>query len=155
MIYWVLARFGPRALTEIQGLGRKTGKRNFPGTFGGKIRPPPKFIHNIAQLFYICVLADHTPKGRKSQNTGLLGPFGLGQPLGTWRNSGPKTEKYNFPELGALLAFRKKIRPPQKILPKGAQLFYILCFGRTDGQGRLIAKYGGFGHFWPRAAPWH
>ena len=33
------------------------------------------------QLSYLCVLTDWTPEGGKSQNTGVLGPFGLGQPL--------------------------------------------------------------------------
>ena len=73
----------------------KNGKPRFPGargTFGGKIRLPQKFLPEIAQLFLRQVLADWTPRGGKSQNTGFLGPFGLGQPLGTYRNYRPKTE---------------------------------------------------------------
>ena len=50
---------------------------------GGEIRPPKKFLPDVAQLFYVLfpVLADWTPRGGKSRNTGLLGDFGLGQPL--------------------------------------------------------------------------
>ena len=40
-----------------------------------------------------------------------------------------------------------EIRPPQKLLPRIAQLFYGFCFGRLDPQGREIAKYWGLGHF--------
>ena len=32
------------------------------------------------------------------------------------------------------------------------QLFYILCFGQPDPQGRVIVKYGDFRPFWPRTA---
>ena len=49
----------------------------------------------------------------------------------------------------------EKMRPPQRFLPRMAQLFYSLRFGRPDPQGREIAKYCVFRAFWPRAAPWH
>ena len=61
-----------------------------------------------------------------------------------------KNGKTQFP--GARGTFGGKIRPPQKFLPEIAQLFCSLCFDRTAPQGREIAKYGGFRHFWPSAA---
>ena len=48
-----------------------------------------------------------------------------------------------------------KNRPPQKFLPKSAQLFYTLRFDRSDPREREIAKYWVVRSFWPRAAPWH
>ena len=142
MIYWVLARSRPRALREIQDPGQKQKNCNFPelgALLGGKSVCPKSFSVKLRNFFRSCVFADRTPRGGKSPNTGFLDPFGLGQPLGTWRNSGPKTEKRSFPELGALL--EKKICPPQKFLPEVAHLFYILRFGRVDPHGREIAKY--------------
>ena len=35
----------------------------------------------MRKFFTLCVLAERTPTGGKSQNTGVLGTFGLGQPL--------------------------------------------------------------------------
>ena len=51
-----------------------------------------------------------------------------------------KNRKTQFP--GARGTFGEKICPPQKFTPDILQLFYILRFGRTDPQGREIAKYG-------------
>ena len=51
----------------------------------------------VRNFFTFHVLTDQAPRGGKSQNTGGLGPFGLGQPLGTYRISGPKIEKMQFP----------------------------------------------------------
>ena len=79
---------------------------NFPvlgalfGGNSGRRTPdaPQTFLPESAQLFYIFyVLADRTPTGGKSKNAGLVGPFGLGQPFGTWRNSGRKREKRKRP----------------------------------------------------------
>ena len=61
-----------------------------------------------------------------------------------------KNGKTRFP--GARATFGKKLRPAQKFLPKNAQLFYILRFGRPNPQWRPIAKYGFSGPFWPREA---
>ena len=108
------------------------------GTFGGKIRLPQKFLPEIAQLFYILRFGRPDPQGREITKYGFSGPF--------WPRAAPwHLEKFRAKN-------RKKIRPPHKFIPKSAQQFYILCFGRTDPQGREIAKYGGFRHFWPRAA---
>ena len=43
-----------------------------------------------------CVLADWTPTGGKSQNPGLLGPFGLGQPLPLKEIAGRKQKNTNI-----------------------------------------------------------
>ena len=75
-------------------------KMQFPGAlFRGGIRPPQKFL-KLRNFVTISVVADRTPRGGKSRNTGYwvlgtLGHFGLGQALGlgTWRNSGRKTGK--------------------------------------------------------------
>ena len=53
---------------------------------------------------------------------------------------------------GARGTFEEKIRPPQKFLPRIAELFYILGFGRPDPEGREIAEYWFFGPFWPKVA---
>ena len=112
---------GPRAaLGTSEKFRAGNRKMQFPGargTFEEKIRPPQKFLPVIAQLFYIL--------GEKSKNTGFLGPFGLGQPLGTKRNSGPKTEKRDFPELGALSG-EKFVRP--KISPQNCATFLHFVF---------------------------
>ena len=53
---------------------------------------------------------------------------------------------------GARGTFGGEIRTPQSFLPKSAQLFYILCFGRSDPHRQEIVKYGVFRPFWPRTA---
>ena len=67
-----------------------------------------------------------------------------------WAGSGRKTEKHNFPVLGALLGGQSG--RPKSLSPEMSQLFYILCFGRPDPQRREIAMYWGFRPFWPRTA---
>ena len=64
--------------------GAENRKTQFPGaegTFGVKVRPLQKNLPELRSFFTFCVLAERTPTGRKSKNTGFLGPFGLGQPL--------------------------------------------------------------------------
>ena len=75
--------------------------------------------------------------------------------MGTQRNSGPgpKSEKRNFTELGALLG-KKSVRP-KSFSRKLCNFLYILRFHRPEPQGWEIAKYWGFRPFWPGAAPWH
>ena len=133
---WDLEKFRARAgNTETQ----------FPaarGTFGREIRLPAKFHPEILHFFTFYVLADCTPTGRKSRNNGFLFYFGL------WHlNSGRKKEKLNFPVLGALLV--GKSGRPKSFSPKLRNFYF---FGRPDPQGREIAKYWGFGPFWPRTA---
>ena len=130
----------------------KTEKHNFlelGGILQRKSVRPKRFSQKV-QLFYILRFGRPDPQGQEIAKYGFFRPVWPRAALGTERNSGPKTEKCNFPELGAL--FWGEIHPPQKFLPKSAQLFYILCFRRPDPHRRQIAKYGGFGHFWPRAA---
>ena len=122
------------AFREIPG--RKQRNTQFPrawGTFGEKTCLPQKFLPEIAQFFYICVLADRTPRGGKSQNRGFLGPFGLGQPLGTQRNCGPKPEKRNFPELGAHLG-ENPVRP-KSFSPQLCNFFTFCVFADRTPMG--------------------
>ena len=88
----------------------------------------------VPNFFTFCVLTYRTPRGGKSQNTGFSGPFGLGQPLG--RNSGPKTEKHDFPELGALLG-GKTVRPIS--FSQQLRNFFTFCVltDQTPGDGKL------------------
>ena len=137
-----------------QSPGHKTEKRDFPGLgalFGGETGRPKSFSRKSRYIFTFCVLTDRTLRGGKSQNTWFSGPFGLGQPLGTKRNSGPKTEKRDFPELGALLG--GETGRPKSFSRKLRNFF---TFGvLTDPQRREIAKYLVFRPFWPGAAPGH
>ena len=88
------------------------------------------------------------PQGREIAKYWFLRPF--------WPRTAPwhlnkfpvENRKTQFP--GARGTFGNKIHSPQKFLPKIAQLFWILCFGRP--QWRKIAKYWSFRPFWPRAA---
>ena len=108
----ILGHFGLWHLMKSRARAENGKKRNFPAL------GIPKSKNNVTTLtrivvcnfFTLCVSTDRTPRGGKSENIGFLGPFGLGQPLGTEGNSGPKTEKCNFPELGALLG-GKSVRP--------------------------------------------
>ena len=70
--------------------------------------------------------------------------------IGSERNSGWKTEKHKLPSPRG--TFGEKHAAGRKFLPKISQLFYIFRFGRPDRHGREIAKYRGFGPFWPRTA---
>ena len=45
---------------------------------------------------------------------------------------------------GARSTFGENIRPPQKYLPEIAQLFYTVCFGRPEPQGKENRKILGF-----------
>ena len=81
-----LGHFGlgrPLALREIPGLGRKRRNAIYGarGTFGETIPPPQIFSPNVRNFLTFYVLADRTPMGGKSRNTGFLGHFGLGRPL--------------------------------------------------------------------------
>ena len=106
------------------------------------------FRNFLGNNFYF----DRTPRWSQKVIYWISGPFWA---TGTQRNSGPgaRNRKTQFP--GARGTFGVGIRPPQKILPEIAQLFYILRFGRLDPQGREIAKCWFFRPFWPRSAPWH
>ena len=109
------------------GPGPKSEKHNFPelgALLGKKSVCPRNFSLKLCNFFTFCVLAHRTPRGGKSQNTGFLGHFGLGQPLGTYRNSGPKTEKCNILELGAFLE-KKSVRP--KSFSQKLRNFFAFC----------------------------
>ena len=66
------------------GAGPKTEKCNFLvlGALFGKTSGRPKsFSPKVRNFFTFYVFADGSPTGEKSQNTGVLGHFGLGRPL--------------------------------------------------------------------------
>ena len=68
---------------RVQARNRKAQFPGARGTFGGESVRPKGFSSKLRNFFTSCLLADRTPTGGKSQITGFLGPFGLGQPLGT------------------------------------------------------------------------
>ena len=92
----------------------------------GNVRPPQQVLPKTAQLF-CCLRFGST--GGKSRNTGFSRPFWPG-PFGTWRNSGPKTEKRDFPELGGLLG-KKSVRP-KSFSPKSGQPETAAAKGKDD-----------------------
>ena len=140
MIYWVLARSRPRALGEIQDPGEKQ-KNTARGTFRKKSVCPKSFSLKLRNFSTLCVFANRTPRGGKSQNTGFLGPFGLGQPLGRAENG-----KTQF--AGARGTFGKKSVRPKSFSPK-LRNFFTFCAlaGRnpTGGKSQITAVLGTFG----------
>ena len=63
--------------------GRKRWS-NFPMLevlLGGESGRPKSFSPKLRKFFTLYVLADWTPRGGKSENTGVLGRFGTGQSL--------------------------------------------------------------------------
>ena len=136
------------ALREIPGQKHKNTISRTRGIFEGKNRHPQSFSQKARNFFTRCVSIDRTPRGGKSQNTGFLGPFGLGQPRGNKRNSGPgpKTEKHNFPELRALLG--DNFGCP-KIFSQKERNFLTFCVltNRTPkgGKSQSTGFFGPFG----------
>ena len=115
---------------------------------------PKSFSQKLRNFFIFCVLAVGTPNGGKSQNTGFLGPFGLGQRLALGEIPGEKNGKTRFP--GPRGTFGGEIPSAPKVSPKSCAMFlHFLRFRRPDPQGQEIAKYWSVGPFWPRADPWH
>ena len=112
---------------------------------GGKSVRPESFSPALRNFFIFCVLAEWTRTDGKTRNTGFLGPFGLGHPLGTLR-------KMQF--TGARGTVGKKNPSAPKFYPRSCATFYILRFGPSEPQGQEIAKYWVYRPFWPRAAPW-
>ena len=80
VIYW---GFGPfwAAGTQRNSENRKTQFRGLGALLGGKSVCRKKFSQKLRNFFTFCVVGQPDPQGRESQNTGLLGPFGPGQPL--------------------------------------------------------------------------
>ena len=71
VIYWGVLLFWTAGSYRNSGPGSKTENPFRPKSFFPKLR----------NFVTFCVLADRTPTSGKSQNTGFLGTFGLGQPL--------------------------------------------------------------------------
>ena len=130
-----LGHFGPGrpwALGEIQGPGRNRKKANprCKGSRNGKISYY-SIWDGCLQLFYTLRLGRPDPQGREIAKYGNFRPFWPRMALGTSRNlgAGPKTEKWNFPVLGALLG--KKSGRSKNFLPESAQLFLHFTFWPT------------------------
>ena len=75
--FW--ARFGPRALREIPGRVQKEKKRDFPALEVPRSKNKVTTLSRVVvrNFFTLSVLPDRTPRGGKSQNMGILGPFAL------------------------------------------------------------------------------
>ena len=74
--FWPRTAFG----TQINpGRGLKTKNHNFPALGSRSRKKISGMVVRNFLTFYI--LPDRTPTGGKSQNTGILGHFGLGRPL--------------------------------------------------------------------------
>ena len=149
---WPVLGHGNLEKLRTRAKNRKTQFPGARGTFGEKNRAPKSFSRKLRNFFTFCVLTDRTPRGGKSQNTVFLGPFGLGQSLGTSRNSGPKTEKHNFPELEALLG---KNPSAPKVYARNCTTFLHFVFWPSGPPRPGNCEILFFLAFWPRAAPWH
>ena len=81
----------------------------------------------VRNFFTLYVLANQTPTGGKSQNASLGRPLAL-------PGAGPKTEKCNFPVLGALLE-GKSGRPESCSLEvRNFFTFYVLADRTPTGE---------------------
>ena len=96
---WPILGRGHLEKLRARAENRKTQFPRARRTFGGEIRPLQKFLLEIAQLFYIMRFGRPHPQGREIAKYWFFKPFWPRAALGTWINSGPKTEKHNFPEL--------------------------------------------------------
>ena len=83
----------------------KNGKTRFPGARGPEIEK--NSYHAIRDgclhLFYVLRFDRPDPQGREIAKYRFFRPLWPRASLGTSGHSGPKMEKYNFMELGALL----------------------------------------------------
>ena len=88
--------FWPRAATwHLEKFRVPKRKPQFPrarGTFGGELRPPQKFLTEIAPFLKTLCFGRPDPHGQEIAKYGFSRPVCPRAALGTWRNSGPKTE---------------------------------------------------------------
>ena len=78
VIFWPV--LGRRPQARNSGTGPKTGKRKFPGARGPEIEEKKVTTLSgmvVRNFFTLCILPDVTPRGGKSQNTGILGHWPL------------------------------------------------------------------------------
>ena len=141
MIFWPVLGGGHLVKFRARAENRKTQFPGARGTFGEKNRPPQKFLPKSVQLFYILRFDRPDPQGQEIAKYWGFRPFGLGQPLGTSRNSGPKTKKRDFPELGALLG---KQPDTPKVLPEKRATFLHFAFRSIGPPGTGNRKILGF-----------
>ena len=126
--YWGFRTFWPRAaFATSRNSGRETDKHNF--------RPPKKFSPKIRFFFYSLRFGRPHPQGREIVKCWFLRPFWPRTAFGTWKNLGPgrKTEKRNFPVLGALLG--KQFSRPKKFPPTFRILTFIFHVLADPGAG--------------------
>ena len=92
--------FWPRtALGTSRNSGRKTEKRNFPvleALLREKYGRSKKFSPKFRNFFTVCALADRTPTGGQSRNTGFVGHFGLRHPWALGKIPGGKQKNTIF-----------------------------------------------------------
>ena len=126
--FWPRTAFG----TWRNRARAENGKTQFPGARGPEIEG--KSYHAIRdgcpQLFYPLRFARPDPQGQEIAKHGYVRPFWPRTALGTWRNpgAGPKTEKRNFPVLGALLG---KYTDAPKVSPRKCATFLLFTFWPT------------------------
>ena len=92
--------FWPRtALGRNPGTGPKAERRNFLALGVPKSKKKVTTLSGMVVHNFLTsnVLADRTPTGGESRNTGVSRPFWPRTALGTWRNSERKTEKRKQP----------------------------------------------------------
>ena len=128
----------------------ENGKPQFPGARGPKIEKKTDCAirDGCPQLFYVLRLARPDPRGGKSQNTGILGPFDLGRPLNSEKSRGlAQNGKMQFP--GARGTFGGKIRQP-KGFPRNCAFFLHCMFWLTGPPPAGNREIRGFlGHCGP------
>ena len=101
----------------------------------------------VRNFFTFYVLAERTPTGGKSQNTGISGHFGLGRPLalteipGLGRNRKNVTSRF----LGALLG--GKSGRPKGFSPKVRNFFTFHVLADRTPTGGKLRNTGFLGHF--------
>ena len=88
------------------------------------------------------------PDRGKSQNTGILGHFGLGRPWHLTKSRAPaENGKPQFPGARGPEIEKKSYHAIEDGCP---YFFFVLRFAQPDPQGQEIAKYEYDRPFWPR-----
>ena len=105
----------------------------------------------VRNFFTLYILADRTPRGGKSQNTGIVGHFGLGRPLvlrlKKSRARAENEKKHNFPALGVPESKKKSYHAIRDGCP---QFFSRFTFCLAGPPRTRNCKYGFLRPFWPR-----
>ena len=106
---------------------------------GEKSVRPKSFSQKVRNFFTCCVLADQTPRGGKSQNTGFLGPFWLGQLLALGEIPGQKRKTVREKKIVGwkknLLVGKKKNRLEKNVCWKKK---FVGWTKKNDGWNKLF-----------------